>query len=77
MFGHNYCKCYILLLYYLDLDSRSEAEQSKDHLKSLQDENMQLPKETPSILFIIQFCPPPRPIRYKIRDPDCNDELTL
>lgn len=58
MFGQNYCKSYILLLCYLDLDSRSEAEQPKAHLKRLQDENIELLKETPPILFIIQFLPP-------------------
>lgn len=78
MFEHNYCKTYILLLYCLALDSRSEAEQSNAYLKGLQDENRQLPNETPPILFIIQFCaasPSPK-MHYKFRDSDHKDELT-
>ena len=72
MFGHNYCNCYILLLYYLDLDSRSEAEQSNTHLKRPENENMQLPRETPPVLFITQFRHPA--MHSKIRDADCNDD---
>lgn len=74
-FGHDYCKCYVLILYYSDLDSRSEAEELKVHLKRLQGECTQLSKKHPQFCLSSNSTPPPH--HPKIREPTCNGELAL